>query len=99
MIRTALPLLALALASCDGGPIIAGSMRDTFVARCEQMAEGNGIDAALVQPVCQCGADEFIANASTITTINTARVREIVAQCAHKVGAPVGKPATETLGG
>lgn len=91
---------ALGLASCDAAaPAVQAQVRHSFIQQCQQLAEGNGLAPGLVQPVCECGADEFVKGGVNVSDISAARVQEIVNTCAQRIGQPVGAPAAENIGG
>ena len=90
----------LVLASCEAAaPAVQAQVRHSFIEQCQQLAEGNGLAPGLVQPVCECGADEFVKGGVNVSDISTARVQEIVNTCAQRIGQPGSAPATENIGG
>ncbi|WP_228243620.1 hypothetical protein [Porphyrobacter sp. GA68] len=88
---------ALALAGCEAaGPAVEAQARQSFIAQCQQFAADYGIAPALVQPVCECGADEVIeGGAAGIVQFSTARVQDIVNSCARRFGQTDSAPLTE----
>jgi hypothetical protein len=91
---------ALVLASCDAAaPAVQAQVRHSFIQQCQQLAEGNGLAPGLVQPICECGAEEFVKGGVNVSDISAARVQEIVNTCTQRSGQPGGAPATENTGG
>lgn len=91
---------ALLVSACDAAaPAVQAQVRHSFMQQCQQLAEGNGLAPALVQPVCECGADEFTQGGVNVSDISPARVQEIVNTCAQRIGPPAGAPTTENTGG
>lgn len=88
---------ALLLAGCEAaGPALEAQARQSFVAQCQEFAADSGIAPALIQPVCQCGADEVIeGGAAGIAQFSTARVQDIVNTCAGRIGQTDTAPLTE----
>lgn len=97
---SALATGALLLASCDAAaPAVQAQVRHSFIQQCQQLAEGNGLAPALVQPVCECGADEFVKGGVDLSDVSAARVQEIVNTCAQRIGPQAGGRAMENIGG
>ena len=79
----ALPLtFALALTSCDAAiDQVGGQVRGVAVEKCRQASETIGVAADLVQPVCECTADDLMSDGAQIAQIDQQRVREAVREC------------------
>ena len=96
----ALLVSALALAACDAAaPAVEAQVRHNFLQKCQRLVQDNGLAPALVQPVCECGADELVKDGLNVADISAARVQEIVNTCAQRIGEPGNAPAAENTGG
>ena len=82
MRRLLLALSAMALARCG---ILEGHVREEFVQRCEAVAEESRVPTSLATESCECAADKALEDGVTkINEIDTARVQEIVKECARE---------------
>ncbi|WP_260482469.1 hypothetical protein [Sphingomicrobium flavum] len=76
------------LSGCDAAmDQFDGPVREAFVARCEGVAENMGISAEAVTPMCSCSADKILEkDASQLAEVDSARIQEILAECAEETG-------------
>lgn len=77
---------AVVLGACDAAmDQFDGPIRDTFVARCEGVAENMGIAPEAVTPMCGCSADKILEkDASQLAQVDSARIQEILVECADE---------------
>ena len=77
--------IAMSVITLAGCGMVEGQVREEFVQRCEAVAEDARVPTSLASETCDCAADKALEDGVTkINEIDTARVQEIVKECARE---------------